>query len=78
MSDQREQEDTVQPEEIVLELTPEQQALIRRASGQHARVLQLTLPEDGSNEGVGRGLHFRWRLSQATGIPRQIWDHETE
>ena len=63
-----------QSEELVLELTPEQQALVRRHSGQHAQILQLTFPEEGTQEGVGRGLHFRWRLSQATGIPRQVWD----
>ena len=61
-------------EEIVLELTAEQQAVVRRLSGQHAKILQLTLPADGSQEGVGRALHFRWRLSSATGIPRQIWE----
>ena len=82
MSDLSNQEDATseepQEQEVVLELTPEQQAVIRRASGQHARVIQITIPEEGANEGVGRALHFRWRISQATGIPRQAWDHETE
>lgn len=63
-------------EEIVLELTPEQQAVVRRLSGQKAQILQLSLSADGTLEGVGRGLNFRWRLSQATGIPRQVWGSE--
>ena len=63
-------------EEIVLDLTPEQQAIVRRLSGQKAQILQLTLAGDGTLEGVGRGLNFRWRLSQATGIPRQAWSSE--
>ena len=58
---------------IQLELTQEQQALIQRLSGQHAQVLELTPePTDGAS-GAGRGLKFRWRLSVATGIPRQQW-----
>jgi hypothetical protein len=58
---------------IQLSLTEEQQALIQRLSGQYAQVLELTPePTDGAS-GAGRGLHFRWRLSVATGIPRQQW-----
>jgi len=61
----------VQP--IQIPLTDEQQALIRRLSGQFAQVLELTPdPADGAS-GAGRGLEFRWRLSTATGIPRQQW-----
>ena len=61
---------------IELQLTPEQQAIIRRMSGKHAAVLELTLDSDDPSEGVGRSLVFRWRLSAATGIPRQAWDTE--
>lgn len=58
---------------IHVPLTPEQQALIARLSGQHAEVLELT-PEPGNpTGGTGAGLRFRWRLSVATGIPRQQW-----
>jgi hypothetical protein len=61
----------VQP--IQIPLTDEQQALIRRLSGQFAQVLELIPdPADGAS-GAGRGLQFRWRLSTATGIPRQQW-----
>jgi hypothetical protein len=61
----------VQP--IQIPLTDEQQALVRRLSGQFAQVLELTPdPADGAS-GAGRGLQFRWRLSTATGIPRQQW-----
>jgi hypothetical protein len=60
---------------IQISLTEEQQALIQRLSGQHAQVLELVPdPTDGAS-GVGQSLHFRWRLSTTTGIPRQQWDH---
>jgi hypothetical protein len=39
-------------------------------------VLQLTLSPDDHTEGAGRALQFRWRLSTASGIPRQQWDPE--
>jgi len=59
---------------IQLPLTEEQQALIKRLSGQHVQVLELVPdPADGAT-GAGHGLNFRWRLSVATGIPRQAWD----
>lgn len=59
---------------IQLPLTEEQQALIKRLSGQHVQVLELVPdPADGAT-GAGHGLNFRWRLSVATGIPRQLWD----
>jgi hypothetical protein len=58
---------------IQIPLTEEQQQLIQRLSGQFAQVLELT-PEAGSPQaGTGQGLHFRWRLSVASGIPRQAW-----
>lgn len=59
---------------IQLPLTEEQQALIRRLSGQHFQVLELVPdPVDGAT-GAGQGLSFHWRLSVASGIPRQAWD----
>ena len=61
---------------IELELTPEQQAIIRRASGQQAKVLQININPDNGAEGSGRILQFRWRLSDTTGIPRQLWNSE--
>lgn len=64
-------EESVEP--IQIPLTLEQQALIRRLSGQHAQVLEL-LPDAGDGtSGQGQALRFRWRLSTATGIPRQAW-----
>ena len=58
---------------IQIPLTAEQQALIRRLSGQQAEVLELTPESDNPASGAGEGLRFRWRLSLATGIPRQEW-----
>jgi phenylpyruvate tautomerase PptA (4-oxalocrotonate tautomerase family) len=58
---------------IQIPLTPEQQALIKRLSGQFAQVLEL-VPDTGDGaSGQGRGLQFRWRLSVTSGIPRQNW-----
>jgi hypothetical protein len=59
---------------IQLPLTDEQQALIRRLSGQHVQVLELVPDATDGATGAGQGLNFRWRLSVATGIPRQAWD----
>jgi hypothetical protein len=64
---------TEAPRPIQVPLTPEQQALIRRLSGQHAEVLELTPEPQDPSSGAGEGLRFRWRLSVATGIPRQQW-----
>ena len=61
-------------EPIHIELTEEQQQLIRRLSGQFAKVLELTPDPADASGGAGRGLQFRWRLSVASGIPRQVWD----
>jgi hypothetical protein len=61
------------PQPIHIPLTPDQQALIQRLSGQHAEVLELTPEADNPAGGAGEGLRFRWRLSLATGIPRQQW-----
>jgi hypothetical protein len=64
-------DDAAQP--IQIQLTEEQQQLIKRLSGQFAQVLELTRDTAGSPAGAGHGLQFRWRLSVATGIPRQQW-----
>ncbi len=64
-------DDPVQP--IQIPLTPEQQALIQRLSGQYAQVLELVPDATDKASGAGRGLEFRWRLSVASGIPRQQW-----
>jgi hypothetical protein len=58
---------------IEIPLTPEQQALIHRLSGQHAEILELTPEPQDPATGVGQTLRFRWRLSDATGIPRLNW-----
>jgi hypothetical protein len=58
---------------IEIPLTPEQQALIHRLSGQHAEILELTPEPQDPTSGVGQTLRFRWRLSDATGIPRLNW-----
>jgi hypothetical protein len=58
---------------IQLQLTEEQQALIHRVTGEHAQMLEL-IPDPGDGSaGEGRGLHFGWRLSVDSGIPRQQW-----
>jgi hypothetical protein len=61
------------PEPIKVPLTPEQQSLIQRLSGQYAEVLELTPEPQDPSGGKGEGLRFRWRLSTTTGIPRQEW-----
>ena len=62
------------PQPIEIELTEEQQQLIRRLSGQFAKVLQLTPDSADAASGAGCGLQFRWGLSVASGIPRQVWN----
>ncbi len=66
------------PEHIELRLTPDQQALIKRLSGQQAQVLRLTLTPGDHTEGAGRALQSRWRLSTVSGIPRQQWGPEPD
>jgi hypothetical protein len=67
---------TEQP--IQIQLTEEQQQLIKRLSGQFAQVLELTPDAAGTPAGAGRGLQFRWRLSVTSGIPRQQWGPGSE
>jgi hypothetical protein len=64
-------DDPVQP--IQIPLTAEQQDLIKRLSGQYAQVLELVPDATDKASGAGRALQFRWRLSVASGIPRQQW-----
>jgi len=61
---------------IQIALTPEQQAMILRMSGQHAQMLELTPEADAPGSGSGQSLRFQWRLSSASGIPRQRWVRE--
>jgi len=56
---------------IQIQLTEEQQQLISRMSGQLAQVLELTPEPADPAGGAGCGLQFRWRLSTASGSPRQ-------
>jgi len=58
------------PELVHLVLTPEQRNLVRRLSGQDVEVIELAA--DGP-AGGGAHLKLRWRLSAASGIPRQVW-----
>lgn len=59
-----------EPEKVQIVLTPEQRAMVRRISGQNIEAIELE-PDDTS-KGSGP-LRFLWRLSSATGIPRQRW-----
>ena len=56
-------------------LTPDQRELVRRLSGQHVEAIELE-PEDATKS--GGPLRFLWRLSAATGIPRQAWMNEDQ
>jgi hypothetical protein len=60
-----------QPVRMVL--TPEQRALIQRLSGQNIDAIELTA--DDAKKDAGQ-LKLLWRLSAATGIPRQGWHRE--
>lgn len=51
-------------------LTPEQRETIRRLSGQHVDAIEVK-PDDVKQG--GGPLRFLWRLSAASGIPRQAW-----
>jgi hypothetical protein len=56
-------------------LTPEQRELVHRLSGQHADAIELK--PDGTAKDGGP-LRFLWRLSAASGIPRQAWSSDQE
>ena len=57
-------------EPVRIVLTPEQREQIRRVSGQVVDALEIDANESKKPGGV---LKFLWRLSAATGIPRQVW-----
>jgi hypothetical protein len=57
-------------EAVRIVLTPDQRELVRRMSGQNVDAIELT-PNDPSK--TAGALRFLWRLSAATGIPRQGW-----
>ena len=65
------------PEEkpVRIVLTPEQKETIQRLSGQHIDAIEVT-PDDAKKG--GGPLRFLWRISQATGIPRQAWTRDDE
>ena len=64
-------------ESIQIPLTPEQQQLIQRLSGQFAQMLEITPGPADPTSGEGCGLRFTWRLSSTTGIPRQRWSSDS-
>jgi hypothetical protein len=57
-------------EPVRIVLTPEQREAVRRLSGQHIDAIELT-PDDVKKG--GGPINLLWRLSEATGIPRQRW-----
>jgi len=57
-------------EPVRIVLTPDQRESIRRLSGQNIDAIELR-PED-TKKGGGP-VSLLWRLSAATGIPRQRW-----
>ncbi|HEY3935738.1 MAG TPA: hypothetical protein VGL65_14085 [Gemmatimonadales bacterium] len=62
-------------EQLRIVLTPEQREMVRRMSGQNIDAIELN-PED-TKKGGGP-LKFLWRLSTASGIPRQRWGIDEE
>ena len=59
---------------VRLVLTPEQREIVRRLSGQHVEAIDLEPdPKPGPAGAQGGVLKLLWRLSAATGIPRQAW-----
>ena len=61
-----------EPEHLQIVLTPEQRELVRRHSGQTVDAIELVKDVDDTKQSGGP-LRFLWRLSDATGIPRQRW-----
>ena len=62
-------------EPVRIVLTAEQRELVKRLSGQHVDAIDVA-PDDVKKG--GGPLHFFWRLSAATGIPRQGWGGEND
>lgn len=59
-----------EPEPLQIVLTPEQREQIHRASGQFVDAIEVA-PDHVEKK--GGAMKFKWRLSAATGIPRQAW-----
>ena len=57
-------------EPVRIVLTPEQRETVRRLSGQNIDAIELTPDDTKKGEGP---LRFVWRLSAATGMPRQAF-----
>ncbi|MGH7616193.1 MAG: hypothetical protein ACREPM_03100 [Gemmatimonadaceae bacterium] len=57
-------------EPVRLVLTEEQREIVRRLSGQQVDAIELASDEANSENGV---LRLLWRISAASGIPRQLW-----
>lgn len=55
------------PNLVHLVLTHEQRDLVRRASGHDVEAIEL------HTEHQGEHVRLKWRLSSASGIPRQDW-----
>ena len=54
---------------ILIVLTPEQREMVHRVSGQHVEAIEV-MSSEPHHDGV---LRAHWRLSAASGIPRQQW-----
>lgn len=72
-------------EEVRIVLTPEQREMVRRLSGKFVEAIELTPDDDAAKPDATEEekkqsgtVKFRWRLSAATGIPRQAWVGEDE
>jgi hypothetical protein len=61
------------PPVIHLQLTEEQKEILHRVTGEHAAAIELIPDAGDGTAGKGRGLHFSWRISVDSGIPRQQW-----
>ena len=70
-----EEEPVHEQEPVRIVLTPEQREVVKRLSGQH--VDSIELEADDAQQGAGP-IRFRWRLSAATGIPRQAWVNDDD
>jgi hypothetical protein len=51
--------------------------MVKRLSGQHVEAIELSPDEKEPTKKSGP-LRFLWRLSAATGIPRQAWAEDGE
>lgn len=62
-------------EPVRIVLTPDQRETVRRLSGQNFDAIEIT--PDEMKKGGGP-LRLLWRLSAASGIPRQAWSKDDE